>query len=129
MKCVGVMREDLLPRQTIHRFLGAEDRPPERMIRPERCHENLVHQVVRCVLDHLDLFEDDRALRFEANSRARPTERKEGSRSGSSRRMEVRAGRRPAWGSWPSSDCTEPATSGRYCQILTAAASRAARSC
>ena len=44
------------------RLLGAEDRAAERMVGPERGDEDLVHEIVRRVLDHLDLFEDDAAL-------------------------------------------------------------------
>ena len=47
----GVQRSD--------RLGGAENRASERMIRPEVGREHLVHEVVRRVLDHLDLFEDN----------------------------------------------------------------------
>ena len=40
-------------------FLRAEDRPSERVPLPECLRENLVHEIVRRVLDHLDFFEDD----------------------------------------------------------------------
>ena len=56
------MREDLFAAQAVHRFFCAEDRTPERMIGPERGHEDLVHQIVGSVLDHLDFLEDDGAL-------------------------------------------------------------------
>jgi hypothetical protein len=40
----------------------AEDRAPERVAVPVRLREDLVHEIVRRVLDHLDLFEDDLLL-------------------------------------------------------------------
>ena len=49
-------------RQRFDRFLRAENRPAERMTLPEALGEQLVDQVVRRVLDHLDLFEDDLLL-------------------------------------------------------------------
>ena len=59
------MREDLLAAQPIHRFLGAEDWAAERVVGPERGHENLMNEIVRRVLDHFDFFEDHRAHRFQ----------------------------------------------------------------
>ena len=52
----------------------AEDRPAERMTVPVGFGEELVHQIVRRVLDHLDLFEDDLLLAldvFRGEHRAR----------------------------------------------------------
>ena len=45
-----------------HRGDGALDRPAERVPPPERFAEDVVHQLVGRVLDHLDLFEDDLAF-------------------------------------------------------------------
>ena len=42
--------------------LGAEDGPPEGMVGPEGLGEQLHHEVVRRVLDHVDLLEDDLLL-------------------------------------------------------------------
>ena len=39
--------------------LRAENWPAERVPLPERLREDLVHEVVGRVLDHLDFFEDD----------------------------------------------------------------------
>ena len=41
------------------------------MARPELLRENLVHQIVGCVLDHLDLFEDDALLALDVGGRER----------------------------------------------------------
>jgi hypothetical protein len=46
-------------------LFGPKDRPAQRMALPERLGENLVDEVVRRVLDHLDLFEDDLLLAFD----------------------------------------------------------------
>ena len=40
-------------------FAGAENRTAERVILPEPLREELVDEIVRRVLDHLDLFDDD----------------------------------------------------------------------
>ena len=48
--------------ERLDRFLGPENRPAERMVLPESLREQLVDEVVRRVLDHLDLFEDDLLL-------------------------------------------------------------------
>src|SRR5712691_7682353 len=44
-------------RQRFHAFLRAEYRTAERMPLPKRLREELVYQIIRRVLDHLDLFE------------------------------------------------------------------------
>ena len=44
--------------QRLDALFGAEDGPSQRMPFPERLRENLVHEIVGRVLDHLDLFED-----------------------------------------------------------------------
>ena len=41
-----------------HGLGRSQDRPAKRMLRPELLGENLVHQVVGRVLDHLDFFKD-----------------------------------------------------------------------
>ena len=48
--------------QGLDRFVGPEDRPAERVAFPEMLGEHLVDEIVRRVLDHLDLFEDDLLL-------------------------------------------------------------------
>ena len=65
MKRLRIMFHDLLTFQPLHRLLGSEDRTAQGMIGPERRHENLVNEIVGCVLDHLDLFEDDAALHLD----------------------------------------------------------------
>jgi hypothetical protein len=52
-------------RQRFDRFLGTENRTPERMILPEPLREELMDEVVRCVLDHLDFFDHDLLLAFD----------------------------------------------------------------
>ena len=54
-----------------HRGRRPQNRPPERMLRPELLREDLVHQIVRRVLDHLDLFEDDVLLAEDVGRRKR----------------------------------------------------------
>ena len=44
--------------QRLDRVRTPENRPAQRVIFPEALREELVHEVVRRVLDHLDLFED-----------------------------------------------------------------------
>ena len=56
-------------RERLDRLPRAENRPPERMVGPESLREELVDEVVRRVLDHLDLFDDD--LSFRARCRRR----------------------------------------------------------
>ena len=51
--------EQRLARERFDRLLRPEDRAAERMAFPEMLREQLVHQVVGRVLDHLDFFEDD----------------------------------------------------------------------
>ncbi len=51
------------------RLLGSEDRPAERVILPELADEDLVDQVVRRVLHHADLFEDDAPLHLDVGLR------------------------------------------------------------
>ena len=53
--------------QGLDAFLRAENRSAERMPFPERLREDLVHEVVGRVLDHLDLFEDDLLLAFDVD--------------------------------------------------------------
>ena len=50
---------------------GAENRPPKRMIFPESLGEELMDEVVRRVLDHLDLFDDDLLLPLDVVRRER----------------------------------------------------------
>jgi len=45
-----------------HRATGSLDRPAEGVVPPERLAEDVVHQLVGRVVDHLDLFVDDLAL-------------------------------------------------------------------
>jgi hypothetical protein len=54
--------EDLRALEARDRLLGAEDGAAERVIGPERGYENLVHEIVRRVLDHPDFLEDHAAL-------------------------------------------------------------------
>ena len=56
------VRPDLLRRHLGDRAALAEHLPPQRVVREERLVEDLVHQVGRLVLVHVDLFEDDLAL-------------------------------------------------------------------
>ena len=56
-----------LLRERLDALLRAEDRPPERMPFPERLRENLVHEIVGRVLDHLDFFEDDFLLALDVD--------------------------------------------------------------
>ena len=56
---VGEVRAQPVLGQRFDGVLGAEDRPSERVTRPEILREQLMDEVVRRVLDHLDLFEDD----------------------------------------------------------------------
>ena len=51
---IGVERRD--------RFRRAENGTSERMSRPELLSEHFVHEIIRRILDHLDLFEDDALL-------------------------------------------------------------------
>ena len=44
---------------------GAQNRAAERVVLPEPLREELVDEVVRRVLDHLDLFDDDLLLALE----------------------------------------------------------------
>ena len=53
---IGAQRRGVEP---LHRLGRAENRTPERMFGPEAGGEDFVNEVVRRVLDHLDLFEDD----------------------------------------------------------------------
>ncbi len=45
--------------ERLHGLASAENRPAERMVLPESLREQLVDEIVRRVLDHLDLFDDD----------------------------------------------------------------------
>ena len=56
------MRVDVRACQAPDSRVGPEDGAPERMSRPERVEEELADEVVRRVLDHLDLLENDAAL-------------------------------------------------------------------
>ena len=56
---VGEVTAQSLLRQCFNGVLRPEDRPPQRMAGPQILGEELVNEVVRRVLDHLDLFEDD----------------------------------------------------------------------
>ena len=61
-KAVGVGIEHGLPLKTLHGLLGAENRLAQGMILPEILREDLVDEVIRIVLIHLDLFDDDAAF-------------------------------------------------------------------
>ena len=51
-----------LRRERFDRLFGTEDRARQRMPFPEVLGEELVNEIVRRILDHLDLFEDDLLL-------------------------------------------------------------------
>ena len=55
---VAEMVAKIAPGQPFDAVLRAQNRPPERMAFPEALREQLVHEIVRRVLDHLDLLED-----------------------------------------------------------------------
>ena len=57
---IGV--EDHLLLECLYRFLGAEYWLAQRVILPKILGEDLMHQVIRVVLVHLDLFENHSAL-------------------------------------------------------------------
>ena len=56
-----------LLRERLDALLRPENRPPERVPFPERLRENLVHEIVGRVLDHLDFFEDDFLLALDVD--------------------------------------------------------------
>ena len=65
---VVCLREVALERDLVQgrdRLGHAQNRPPERVILPELLGEQLVDEVVRRVLHHLDFFEDDLLLAFD----------------------------------------------------------------
>ncbi len=65
MEGLGVVGDDGVASEPVHALLGAEDRPPQRMLGPEGGDEDLVNEVVRRVFDHTDLFEDDASLHLQ----------------------------------------------------------------
>ena len=48
---------------------GSQNRPAERMTRPELLSEHFVDEIVRRILDHLDLFENDALLLIDVRRR------------------------------------------------------------
>ncbi len=62
MEARAVKVQDLGAVKAADRLLGAQDRLAERVPLPEALREDLVDQVVRIVLVHLDFFEDHAAL-------------------------------------------------------------------
>ena len=46
-------------RNRLDAFLRAENWPAQRVPLPERLREDLVHEIVRRIFDHLDFFDDD----------------------------------------------------------------------
>ena len=62
LEAAAVHVEQQVALEAAHCFLGAEDRLAERVIFPEILREDLMDQVVRIILVHLDLFEDDAPL-------------------------------------------------------------------
>ena len=62
----GVRAVEVVAKQVggerLDRFARPENRPPQRMVGPESLREELVDEVVRHVLDHLDLFDHDLLL-------------------------------------------------------------------
>ena len=59
----GVRAVEVVAKQVggerLNRFPRPENRPPQRMVGPESLREELVDEVVRRVLHHLDLFDDN----------------------------------------------------------------------
>ena len=65
MYALSEIRPEQIGAEDFDRLAGAQNRPPERMVFPEALREELVDEVVRRVLDHLDLFDDDLLLPFD----------------------------------------------------------------
>ena len=61
-EAAGMLVKKNLSREAGDRLGGAEDRPAERVSLPELLGEDLVDEVVRVILVHLDLFKDDTLL-------------------------------------------------------------------
>ena len=62
IEALSVIPEELLLIELTHRLFSATDGQTQRMPLPEVLREQLMHEVIRIVLVHLDLFEDDAAL-------------------------------------------------------------------
>ena len=60
-----VVFQHRVPMEALHRFPRAQNRFAQRMVLPEIRGKDLVHQVVRAVRLHLDLFQNDALLFFD----------------------------------------------------------------
>ena len=60
---IGIL-EDVVARESRHRLFGAGDVPPQCMAGPDQLLEQVLHVVLRLVLVHAELLEDDHPLAF-----------------------------------------------------------------